>query len=136
VLSEIAREEHNSLWHLFSGIPEVVHFGAVHYRQHLADMSGIVNKLFDKYHLEGIAMPYTIEDFRREYLAELPPQKRLEGLSPEERLKGLSVDEIKAYLKRLEQVKKPSRGSSTKARKPNGGKGRSSGRRPGGRPKG
>jgi hypothetical protein len=150
VLSEIAREEHNSLWHLFSAVPEVVRFGAGHYRRHMADMSGIVNKLFKRYELEGIAMPYTIEDFRREYLAELPPEERLKGLSPderleglspderleglspderlvglslEERLRGLSPDEIKAYLKKLEQAKKPKRRSAAKQRNPNRRKG-------------
>jgi hypothetical protein len=128
VLSEIAREEHNSLWHLFSAVPEVVRFGAAHYRPHVADMSGAVNKLFKSYELEGIAMPYTFEDFRREYLAELSPEerlkglspdKRLEGLSPDERLQGLSPEEIKAYLAKIEQAKKPKRRSAPKGRNPN-----------------
>ncbi len=146
VLSEIAREEHNSLWHLFSAVPEVVTFGMAHYRPRVADMSGVINKLFKKYELEGIAMPYTMEDFRREYLAELSPQERLEGLSPDERLEGLSPDErqkglspperlaglspdqrlqglspdeIKAYLKKLAQAKKPRRPAPRKSRNPN-----------------
>ncbi len=118
VLSEIAHEEHNSLWHLFSAVPEVVRFGAAHYRPHLADMSGAVNKLFKRYELEGIAMPYTFEDFRREYLAELSPEERLAGLSPDERLKGLSPEQIKAYLTKLERAKKPKRPSARKSQNP------------------
>ncbi len=121
VLSEISRAEHNSLWHLFSAVPDVVRFGAAHYRQRMAEMSGIVNKLFETYELEGIAMPYTMEDFRREYLAELPPEERVKGLPPEERLKGLSPEErlrglssaeieaLKAYLDKLDPEKTPKR---------------------------
>jgi hypothetical protein len=114
VLSEIAREEHNSLWHLFSAVPEVVRFGAAHYRERMADMSGVVNKLFKRYELEGISMPYTFEDFRREYLAEL---------SVEERLKGLSPDEIRAYLNKLEQTRAPKRRPADRRKKPSRRKG-------------
>jgi hypothetical protein len=63
-------------------------------------------------------MPYTMEDFRREYLAELPPEERLKGLTAEERLKGLSPDAIKAYLEKLEQAKPRKRRSATKRRNP------------------
>jgi hypothetical protein len=55
-------------------------------------------------------MPYTWEDFRRDYTREhlslLPPEERLQGLSPEERLQGLSPEEIKAYLEKLERQRK------------------------------
>jgi len=60
----------------------------------MAEMSGVVSKLFKKYEIEGIHMPYTMEDFRREYLEEL---------TPEERLKGLSRKQIVAYLKKFDQ---------------------------------
>ena len=106
VLSEIAREEHNSLWHLFSAVPGVVQFGAEHYRRHTNDMSTVVNKLFENYQLEGQDMPYTMEDFRRDVARE-----QLHELTPEERLAGLSAEQIRAYLKKLEQSKKPSRRS-------------------------
>jgi hypothetical protein len=84
-----------------------------------------VNKLLKEYRIEGLPMPYTIEDFRREIarevmqemtpeerLAGLPaeeivkrlsPQERLAGLPVEERLARLSADEIDAYLKRAEK---------------------------------
>ena len=63
-------------------------------------------------------MPYTMEQFRKDYLKahirELPPEDRLEGLDPEERLEGLNPDErlkgldprvIEAYLERLKSGK-------------------------------
>jgi hypothetical protein len=70
-------------------------------------------------------MPYTMEDFQRDFVKEhfamltpeeqvevlqalpvevlqaLPPEKRLAGLSAEKRLAGLSAEQIRAYLDRL-----------------------------------
>jgi len=71
-----------------------------------------------RYRVEGIAMPYTWDDFEREYkqevLEQLTPKERLKGLSAEQRLKGLPVElrlkglyaaEIEAYLKKLQRRK-------------------------------
>lgn len=68
--------------------------------------------MFEGYEREGLIMPYTMKDFRRdfakEHLKDLTPAERLEGLSPDERLQGLSPDqrlqglsarEIEEYLK-------------------------------------
>jgi hypothetical protein len=128
VLSQIPLSEHNSLWHLFSGVPKAIQYGATHYRPRTDDISTIFSQLFDHYEREGVTMPYTIEDFRRdaarEYLELLTPEERLEGLRPEERLKGLRPEEvlrtfpveellkvlpadvIEAHLKRLKRPKK------------------------------
>lgn len=58
----------------------------------------LVNALLGYYGLEGLAMPYTMEDFEREVeqrvLRKLTPKQRLEGLSPEQRLESLSREEI------------------------------------------
>jgi hypothetical protein len=75
--------------------------------------SSILNDLLAYYGLEGIPMPYTMEDLERDVeqrilgkltpeqlLARLSPEQRLEGLSPEQRLAGLPVEEIENYLKR------------------------------------
>ncbi len=70
VLSEMPQAEHNALWHLFSGIQEQVAYGAVHYRNRTSEMSTILNQLFENYHVEGLEMPYTMEDFRRDYIRE------------------------------------------------------------------
>ena len=52
-----------------------------------------------------MGLPYTMEDFRRDYLKEhleeLSPEERLEGLSPEKRLEGLSVEGIERFLEKL-----------------------------------
>ena len=120
VLSQVAKVKRNALWQLFSGAEEKVAYGAANYKWRRKDLSKSINTLFDYYRLEGIAMPYTVEDFEREYaegflarltpekilkwmppeelLKRLPPEERLKGLAPEERLKGLPPEEV---LKRL-----------------------------------
>jgi hypothetical protein len=77
-------------------------------------------------------MPYTIEDFRRDYvrkyLHRMTVEERLAGLSlgeivqqlsPEERLAGLSPEEVEAYLKRLREARKT---KPSKKRKPKSGR--------------
>jgi hypothetical protein len=50
-------------------------------------------------------MPYTMEDFKRDYVKEhlkkLTPVERLEGLSPKVLLKSLSPEVAKGLLKKL-----------------------------------
>jgi len=53
-------------------------------------------------------MPYTMADFRRDYIMEHFPelteeerQKALQKLPLEERLKGLSAKEIESYLQKI-----------------------------------
>ena len=57
----------------------------------------MLNQLYELYQKEGIVMPYTMEDFNRDFTREhlylLPPEERLKGLPPEERLKGLPPEE-------------------------------------------
>jgi hypothetical protein len=128
VLSEIPEGEHNAIWNLFSGVQGKVVYGSEQYRRHLTEMSTLVNRLFENYQLEGLVMPYTWEDFRRdivrEYLDRLPPEERVKGLPPEERVKGLSpeervkglspeeIEEIREYLEKL--GKNPSRQQPSK----------------------
>jgi hypothetical protein len=142
VLNDIPQKKQNAIWHLFSGKAEDVHFAASHYRKRTSDMSTIISELFRTYNLEGINMPYTMEDFQKDYVMNhlniLSPDDRLRGLSPDDvlkryspddvlkryslddvlkryslddvlkryslddRLKGLSVEEIKEYLKRIQ----------------------------------
>jgi DNA-binding transcriptional MerR regulator len=61
---------------------------------HRADL----NQLFANYQVEGITMPYTMEDFRRDYTRD-----HLELLTAEEILQRLPTEKIKAYLAQLEQ---------------------------------
>ena len=62
-------------------------------------MSSIINRLFENYQLEGLIMPYTMEDFRRDSAREdlymLSADEILQLLSVDERLSGLSADEIR-----------------------------------------
>ncbi|MBI3948377.1 MAG: hypothetical protein HY321_20850 [Armatimonadetes bacterium] len=122
VLSEMPPEERNAVWLMFSAVRDKVVAGAAWYCSRTGDMSTLMNGLFERYQLEGV-MPYTWEDFRRDYAREhldrltpeerlrglppeerlrgLPPEERLRGLSTEERLQGLSQDEIEIYLAKL-----------------------------------
>jgi hypothetical protein len=88
--------------HLFSASQEQERYGAEHYRQRSAETSTLLARLLDQYRKEGVAMPYTMEDFRRDYVKEhlkdLTPEERLQGLSPEERLEGLSSEQLLASL--------------------------------------
>src|SRR5207237_9544447 len=94
---ELPQTENNALLHLLSASPDQVRYGVSHYRQRSADTSTLIYQLFEGLEREGIAMPYTMQDFRhdfaKEHLKDLTPQERLEGLSADERLEGLSVDE-------------------------------------------
>jgi hypothetical protein len=135
VANELPRTENNALLHLLSASPEQVRYGVAHYRQRAEETSTLLDQLYQGYQREGLAMPYTMEDFRCEYilehLAELPPDVRrkalqrlsavellealspeerreaLKALSPEERLADLSPEVIEEYLKRHKQKPAP-----------------------------
>jgi hypothetical protein len=107
VAGELPRSENNALLHLFSAAPEQAQFGAAHYKLRTDDSSTLLGRLFAMYRKEGLDMPYTMEDFRRDYvrehlkdltpeelLAAVPVEKRVAGLSPEERLKNLTPEEL------------------------------------------
>jgi hypothetical protein len=102
VLSEVPESEHNAPLHLFSAVPQIVRFGAAHFERHSSDVSTLINDLFSYYQIEGIDMPYTMEDYRRDSikwrLEQLTPEERLELFPPEERLKGLPPEEILKWL--------------------------------------
>ncbi len=110
VLSRIKRAEKNAPWLMFSAVSDKVKFGATCYRWK-SPVSGIINKLFQKYQNEGLTMPYTLEDFQKEIKAEVLQslteddiQWLLRGLKPEDRLKGLrpeDIDALEAYLKKI-----------------------------------
>jgi hypothetical protein len=107
----------NALWLLFSGDEKRVAFAMRHFGLNNHDMSTILAKISETYKIEGLNMPYTIEDFRREILEEaiekvktlpkdeqkrvlahLPPEIRLEGLDPKDRLAGLDAKDRLAGL--------------------------------------
>jgi hypothetical protein len=115
VLGELACSENNAMLHLLSASQDRIRYGAEHYKMHSDDTSSFITQLFKYYEVEGVKMPYTIEDFRREYVKDhrdllspeervegLTAEQRLKGLSPEELLKGLSPQEKEAMLKKLQ----------------------------------
>ena len=94
----------------FSFDPEKVRFALNHYQMRMDDGSTVINQLLQKYSLEGMDMPYTMEQFRKEYikahLKELDPDEVLSKFDPAERLKGLKMEEIEAYLEKLKKQRK------------------------------
>ena len=73
------------------------------------DGSTVINQLLEKYSLEGLTMPYTMEQFRKEYikahLGDLDPEEILSRFNPDERLKGLKPEEILSRFKPDERLK-------------------------------
>jgi len=118
VLSRLPLEQRNAVMAFFSFDAEKVRFALDNYQWRQDDASTVINQLLEKYALEGIAMPYTMEQFRKEFikahlheldpdeilahfdpdkiLARFDPENRLKGLNPEQRLKGLDPDEVLA----------------------------------------
>jgi hypothetical protein len=108
VAGQLPETENKALLHLLSASPDQVRYGVAHYQQHSADTSTLLGQLFEGYEREGLTMPYTMQDFRRDYVKEhlkdLTLKERLEGLSAEELLEGLSPDErlrLERYLQGL-----------------------------------
>ena len=116
VLSRLPLAQKNAVLAFFSFDPEKIRFALDHYRWRMDDGSPVINQLLQKYSLEGINMPYTMEQFRKEYikahlkeldpeevLSKFGPAERLKGLEPAERLKGLKMEEIETYLEKLKK---------------------------------
>ncbi len=119
VAGQLSQVERIAPLHLFSASAGQVGYGARHYRRRSADTSTLLQQLLQGYQGEGLTMPYTMEDFRKDYAKEhfkdltpqeqveaiqsLPPEQRqevLRSLPPEDRLEGLSVEEIEQFLKK------------------------------------
>jgi hypothetical protein len=104
VVAELPRTENNALLHLLSASADQVRYGAQNYQQRAADTSTLICKLFEH---EGMPMPYTMEDFKREFtiehLKELTTEERVAGLAIEEVMKVFPPAAIKQYLKRTKQ---------------------------------
>jgi hypothetical protein len=111
VLREMPEAEQNLVWNLFSGDQQRIATAFERIQPRLPSWSSLLNELLDYYGLEGIAMPYTMEDFERdaaqEVLAKMTPEQLLAGLSPEQVLAGIPLEVIENYLakKRAAQAK-------------------------------
>ena len=120
VAGELPREPHNAPLHLFSASPDLVGFGGRAYQRHSPNTSGLLVQLFEGLQAEGFPMPYTMEDFQRQFVKEhfpkltreeredviksLPPEERgglPQALPPEKRLAGLSAAQVRQLLDHL-----------------------------------
>jgi hypothetical protein len=108
VAGELPREPHNAPLHLFSASPELVGFGGRTYHWRSPNTSGLLVELFEGFQSEGFPMPFTMEDFEREFVKKhfpkLSPKDQadvLKSLPAEQRLAGLSEEQIREYLDRL-----------------------------------
>lgn len=98
VLSEIRDGDANRLWGVFSGVAEKVRWAARRFRPKRLDGSTILNDLFKFYKMEGLSMPYTIEEYMAEavprLLRSLPPQMILKEIPAQELLKEIPTEEL------------------------------------------
>ena len=128
VLAELPETDANALLNYYSFDRDKVTFAHDHYHWRAENYLDVFNQLLEKYALEGIEMPYTIEQFHRDYIKShidlLEPEEvldkfkledRLKGLNPEDRLKGLDPVDIEKYLSKLLK-KKGRRNSHTRKR--------------------
>jgi hypothetical protein len=113
----VPREAHNAPLHVFAASPDLVKFGSSAYRRRSKETSTLLAQLLERLREEGFAMPYTMEEFKRDYFKEhfvqlrpqeqeevlrsLPPEKRLAGLSPGARLAGLTEEQVGRLLDQL-----------------------------------
>lgn len=109
VLSEIGTGTHNALWRLFSTRPEAVLQAREEYHIHQPEISTLVQLLLETYRKENIAMPYTIQDYQRDYVREhldlLSPDEVLNRYSPDEVLNRYSPDEMLKRISREDRLK-------------------------------
>jgi hypothetical protein len=119
VAGELPREPHNAPLHLFSARPALIEFGGRAYGYRSGRTSRLLIQLFEGVQAEGIAMPFTMEDFDRQFvvkhfpeLSDQEQEKVLRRLPPEKRLAGLTEEQIRQYLDRL------SKGDAPQTRKP------------------
>jgi hypothetical protein len=99
VLGQLPDTEHNAVLHLLSASPEKFRYGASHYQQHSTETSTLLERLIEGYRREGIAMPYTMEDFRREYM-----EDGFEEMTPEQQLKLFEKLPLQAQQKLVENL--------------------------------
>ena len=95
VLGELPKHKHNADLLMLSDKPELQQFGIAHFEQRSSSTTSLVFQLTQGFKQEGMAMPYTMADFHRDFEKEhFSLEKRLEGLTPEQRLQGLSPEEV------------------------------------------
>jgi len=122
VTGQLATEEQNAVLHLFSPSPLLVEFGRGNYRRHSSSTSQLLGLLLNNWQNEGIAMPFTMQDFEREYikdkLPQLPEEEQVDVLanvSVKTRLTGVSKEQLRRYLEEMDS--KPTKAMNKPKRK-------------------
>ncbi|MDL1964450.1 MAG: hypothetical protein LWW98_08990 [Deltaproteobacteria bacterium] len=110
VLSRLPLAQRNAVLAFFSFDFESVKFALENYKWNMNDGSTVINQLLEKYSLEGIAMPYTMEQFQKDYInahiGVLGAEEVLSKFKTEERLKGLKAEEVLSKFKAEEVLSK------------------------------
>ncbi len=104
VAGKLPREPHNAPLHLFSASPDLVGFGGHAYQRHSRNTSGLLMQLFEGLQAEGFPMPYTMEEFQRQFVKEHFPR-----LTPEDRediINSLPPEQWKDVIKSLPPEKR------------------------------
>jgi len=95
--SEMPELSQNALWDIFSHSKTRVEHGLSTYHWNLEQSRSLLNQFSEYYQIKGDLMPYTLDDFTKEYVQDhlhvLSPEEALKHFSPEERLKDLSPEE-------------------------------------------
>ena len=112
VAGELPQTENNALLLLFSASVEQWRYGTEHYRQHSTGTSSFIYQLFQGYRMEGIKMPYTTEDFRRDFVIEHCKEflEQFMDLTPEEQrtaLKDWTPQQLEQFRQLLSPKPKP-----------------------------
>jgi hypothetical protein len=104
VVGQLPRAAHNAPLHLFSATAGKVGYGVQHYQQRSPNTSTVLQQLFQGYDREGVIMPYTMQDFQRDYAKEhykdLTPQERHELFT------GLPAAERREFVTALSTVER------------------------------
>lgn len=112
VANRLPQTANNAPLHLFAASGQQVEFGATHYRLRSDSTSTLIRRLFEGYEVEGLKMPYTLEDFYREFI-QTHADEILEMLPPERRVKGLSAAELERLLEKQRKIE-----AAAKSKKP------------------
>lgn len=131
VAHQLPQAERNALCHLFSASPDQIGYAATHYNQRSPRTSTMLLDLLKHYREEGFVMANIVEEYCREvrqrmlheltseerkqvlremtseereqFFREMMSEERSHGLRPEEILKALPPEEIKRYLRSVEE---------------------------------
>jgi len=108
VLSIIPKEKRNAIWNLFSNNEDHIAYGLEHYGWKRNDLRDFVTRKHEqKLSEEGIIMPYTVEQFKKDVISDLlseltiedvlknyRPEDVFKNYRPEERLRGLKAKDV------------------------------------------